>query len=323
LDEMQHLVLLLSALLPMVIGVSFDSKRTDVFNVDFEHGDDIVSTWILSNGTAVMEYSEEPETTPSTPAPTEPPANNGTTNGTDVKERIVNNPPIKALATTADSGKLQIPLAMPDPKEKANMELHTNANVRGYDLSPKDYDSSKLPTFDIYLMDSKNVKTDIFKFSEWGLNFQAGVWTDFRVSVETSAGGNYTLVYDFSGSANPSVKGVLIKHIHLSRNPAPKTNDQIKQDYDDGHPTTTEPPGPPDGTTTNSASTSVIVLAVLVVILILCLLALGYKYHRTSKKLNEYRVSTSGASRPYDNPVYNSGTHTPAERMGSTRGSVS
>merc|ERR1712029_1307699 len=211
-------------------------------------------------------------------------------------------------------------------KEKALSELHTSANVRGYDLSAENYNSTALPTFDIYLLGSDNQKTNLFEFKMYGLNFNPQKWIDFRVKINEDGklAGNYSLVYEFSGSPDPAAKGVLIRRVHLIGNAKPKTNDEIRDDWEKEHTTTTPAPTPaPDGAETKSSSASVIVLAVFVVILSLAPLALGYKYHRTNKKLKEYRVSSVQGSRPYVNPAYNSGTHTPAQRMNSARGSVS
>ena len=130
------------------------------------------------------------------------------------------------------------------------------------------------------------------------------------------------MTYKFSGSND---KGVFLRTIHLSSSIQAKTSDELYKDYVDSQPTTTTPkPNTTAGTTaapteeppvkeSGGSQTSVIVLAILVVILFLLLMALGYKYNRTAKKLNEYRVSAGRNNMPYDNPTY-SGSHTPAER---------
>ena len=62
-------------------------------------------------------------------------------------------------------------------------ELHTEAGVRGYDLTAQNYNQSKLPTFEIFLVkDGQDTPSILFDFKQHGLEFgkQNEDWVNFR-----------------------------------------------------------------------------------------------------------------------------------------------
>ena len=62
-------------------------------------------------------------------------------------------------------------------------ELHTEAGVRGYDLTAQNYNQSKLPTFEIFLVKvGQDTPSILFDFKQHGLEFgkQNEDWVNFR-----------------------------------------------------------------------------------------------------------------------------------------------